>query len=426
MRASKNSAETCIAPGGSGEGDAAWRAATVPANTTPARASTVTGERGNIGKNEPLLWTPMRGTGKRTLAAAVAALSAVHLHGFAQEGAGIQFTENVRRIPASSQKPPLTPPPVTVPFTDVKPVATFDIPGDRWMLATADALWIASRETSTLSRVEAKANKIVQSITLSAPPCGAMASAFGSVWVPLCGKGLARVDAKTSAVSLTIDIATPPSSGAVIAAVGSIWTIADDRGALLRIDPESNAAVAEIYTQRGAISMASGADALWIVAPPADAVMRLNPHTNVITETIKVAGSPASIAFADGAPWTLNATASTLTRIDVKANKVAETIALPGSGGGTVVAGAGSVWITRAGLPLARVDPRRNRLVQVFSGTAGGGALLFGHDALWLAATPASVWRLDARFLEAMRPKAAASVARPAARPRSTTGADVR
>ena len=329
----------------------------------------------------------MRGPGKPHLAAIVVGLIAAHVHGFAQD------------------TPAPAPPPVTVPLGQIAPIAAFEVAGERRLLATADAVWIASREASTLSRVDVQANKVIHSIPLGGPPCGAMTFAFGSVWVPLCATGLARLDPKTNKVSATVTTTTPAAHGAAIAAVGSIWTIADDRGTILRIDPDTNRPVAEIYTQRGATAMAFAADALWIAAPPASALVRLNPHTNVITQTVKVTGGPTALAFADGAVWTLNGSAANLTRIDVKTNTVTETIALGGTGAGALASGAGALWISRPGLPLARVDPRRNRVTHIFSGTGGGGAIAFGHDALWLAATATSVWRLDPALLEAMRAK---------------------
>ena len=51
---------------------------------------------------------------------------------------------------------------------------------------------------------------------------------------------------------------------------------------------------------------------------------------------------------------------------------------------------------------LVRIDPRTNRVVQHFTG-AGGGVILVAHGALWLAATPTAIWRLDPKLVEATR-----------------------
>jgi streptogramin lyase len=303
---------------------------------------------------------------------------------------------------AAQDKSP-APPPLRLAATALKAEATFEAAGERHLLATADAVWIASQTTGTVIRIDPKANKPVQTITLAGSPCGSMAFAFGSLWVPLCGKGLARIDPKTNAVTAIVGAPTPSARGAVASGTGSIWAIADDRGTVLRIDPDSNTAVAELYTERGAAALAFGADALWVLSPAANLLTRVNAHTNVITHTIKVPGQPSALLVAEGAVWTLNAAASTIARLDVKTNKVAETIPLgAGSGGGQLASGAGSIWATRAGLPLARIDPRTNRLVQLFSGVGGGG-IAFGHNALWLAATPTQVWRVDPKLAEAVR-----------------------
>ena len=306
-------------------------------------------------------------------------------------------------VPVAAQDKPSVPPPLRLDAGDLKPDATVDAGGERHFLAAADAMWIASTAAGTLARIDPKTNTVTHTVTLGGSPCGPMTFAFGSIWVPLCGKGVARVDPKTHTLTATVATQTPASRGAVVSAVGSIWTIADERGTLTRLDPDANTAVAEVYTEPGGVALAFGADALWIASPTANLVTRLNPYTNVVTQTIKVAGQPSSLVVADGAVWTLNSAANSVSRIDIKTNKVAETIALgAGGSGGQITSGAGSIWITRTGLPLARVDPRTNRLVQIFSGT-GGGSMGFGHDALWLAATATHVWRLDPKRVEAIR-----------------------
>jgi streptogramin lyase len=53
-------------------------------------------------------------------------------------------------------------------------------------------------------------------------------------------------------------------------------------------------------------------------------------------------------------------------------------------------------------MPLARIDPRTNHIVQQFSGD-GGGAVLVAQGAIWITATPTTVWRLDPKLIEATR-----------------------
>ena len=294
------------------------------------------------------------------------------------------------------------PPPVRAAAALITPEATLAVAGDREIAAGGEAIWISSRAAGTVARVDAKTAVVDKTIAVGKDPCGPMIAGFGSLWVPLCGHGLARVDLKTHAVSATIP--TPlAKTPALATAAGSIWTFVDDRGTLARIDPDTNAAVAEVYTDRGA-ALAAGADALWVISPSAARLTRVNPHTNLIVETIEVGAGPQAVVVADGAVWTLNAKAGSVSRVDVKTNKVTETIALgfPGSGG-AIVSGAGSIWISRPGLPLARIDPRTNRLMQVFTGDHGG-VLAFGSGSLWLAANATTIWRLDPRRVEATRP----------------------
>jgi len=174
------------------------------------------------------------------------------------------------------------------------------------------------------------------------------------------------------------------------------------KGTLTRIDPETNALVAEMPLGVRALAMAFGQGALWI-ATDANDVRRVSPYTLATSEIIPVGKAPRSVVIGDGAVWTLDTASGAVSRVDPKTNKLAMTIKLgqPLSGG-QIAAGEGSIWISAPGLPLVRIDPRTNHVVQQFSG-AGGGAVLVAQGALWITATPTAIWRLDPKLVEATR-----------------------
>ncbi len=105
-------------------------------------------------------------------------------------------------------------------------------------------------------RVEAKDNRISAPIAVGATPCASLVVAFTSVWVPSCGdRIIARItpsDLKVSAKA-AIEVADP--DGRIAAGVGSIWVITDRKGVVTRLDPDTNAAVAEIHVAGGAASV---------------------------------------------------------------------------------------------------------------------------------------------------------------------------
>jgi len=160
-----------------------------------------------------------------------------------------------------------------------------------------------------------------------------------------------------------------------------------------------------VYVPKASPDLAFGFEALWVAAGGANRAIRINPHTNLVTKSI-AAGKPASrVAVSDDAVWILSEADGSVIRIDPKTDAVGATIDVAEAlTGGRIAAGAGSVWVSAAGLPLARLDPRTNRVVQMFTGEAAVAALAYGHNALWLAVSD-RLWRVDPKFLEALRPK---------------------
>ena len=193
--------------------------------------------------------------------------------------------------------------------------------------------------------------------------------------------------------------------GRIATGVGSVWALTDRKGVLSRIDPDTNASVAEVYVAGGATAVAFGDDALWITSEDGQSSStRVNPHNNEIVETIEVGPKPGRLAVGEGGVWTLNRGDGSVTRVDPATNKVVATIPIGAARpAGEIAAGAGSVWISAPGVPIVRIDPRTNRAVQRFTGD-GGGAVLVAHGSLWVAAGPQLTWRLDPLLVSSTRP----------------------
>lgn len=316
-------------------------------------------------------------------------------------------------VRAQNATPSSPRPPAEIPFARLTADAIVPVTLGAGSVDSADALWVPNRMAGTIVRVDAKDNKAGQPIAVGAQPCASLVVAFDSVWVPLCGDGtVARVDAKTPKVTATVKTKVAGSDGRIATGVGSVWAITDRKGVLSRIDPDTNAPVAEIYLSSGATAVVFGDDALWITSdegsPATGMLTRVNPHNNEIVETIEVGPRPGRLAVGEGGVWTLNrgtgSSGGTVTRVDPATNKVVATITIgDGVSDGEITAGLGSVWISAPGVPIIRIDPRTNRAVQRFTG-AGGGAVLVAHGSLWVAAGPQLTWRLDPALVSAMRP----------------------
>jgi DNA-binding beta-propeller fold protein YncE len=304
--------------------------------------------------------------------------------------------------PPATEKPTPVAPTIRLALARLKPDSTIEIGGDRVMASGDGGVWVASRDAGTVTKIDAKTNKPGEPIAVGKQPCAGLATGFGSLIVPFCGQpGLGRVDLKKNAVTVVMKEIAPGVVGPVTA-VSSIWVVGGAKGMLSRIDPDANAAVAELPLGARALAIAFGQSALW-VATENHELLKISPYTVVTQEIIKVGKSPRSIAIGEGSVWALNAGDGTISRVDPKTNKVTKTIALGAPlAGGQIAVGEGSVWVSAPGMPLARIDPRTNHVVQVFSGE-GGGTILIASGSIWITATAKTIWRLDPKLVEATR-----------------------
>jgi len=86
---------------------------------------------------------------------------------------------------------------VQVLFSSIKPTATLKVGGTAdWVLVTDNAVWVASTKPYAVLRIDPTTNKIVATVKVSGEACSGLASGFGSIWVPVCGKkpALVRID----------------------------------------------------------------------------------------------------------------------------------------------------------------------------------------------------------------------------------------
>jgi YVTN family beta-propeller protein len=310
-----------------------------------------------------------------------------------------------------AEKKPVGPAPDRISFERVMPDATVDLIGATDISATADAVWVVSRETGVVSRLDPASNAVAATVTPGEWPCAGLAEAFGSLWVPLCGEyGMARISLESNELQTTMATGIADADGSIASGVGSIWILTGTNGILQRLDPDTNRPVAEVYLPAGSYAAVFGHEALWVTSADKGTVSRVDPHTNLVVKTMTVGTGARHMAIGDDAVWVLNAGDGTVSRIDPKANRVSATIQVSEPAGldksalakGRIAAGAGSVWISAPGLPLARFDPRSNTLVQMLEGE-GGGPLAVGHKSLWLLISPEKLLRIDPRLVAALR-----------------------
>jgi virginiamycin B lyase len=276
---------------------------------------------------------------------------------------------------------------VQVPFVSLKPSATIKVGGTAdWVLITDDAVWVASTSPYAAHRIDLATNSIVATVRVSGEACSGLASGFGSIWVPLCGKKpeLVRIDEAKNRITATLTIPPSGPEGGITASDNSVWLVTDKNGTLNRIDPSTNSLRQKISIPPGSYNPLFSNGIVWITGPESGVLTAVDAITGKVLESVPVGPKPRFLTAGGGSVWTLNQGDGTVSRIDEKSRRVIATIhaGIPGVGG-DIGYGADSVWATVFDVPLTRIDATTNKVARQWIGK-GGDSLRFGHGSIWL------------------------------------------
>lgn len=189
---------------------------------------------------------------------------------------------------------------------------------------------------------------------------------------------------------------------AVLAAFGSVWTL-DEHATLTRIRPASNRLAQARLGLVRPYNLWAGAGSLWTVDDASGEVVRIAPATSKVTARIAVGDGPSDLAFAGGDVWVVNHRDRRLVRIDAATNRAATVAVLPGDAPERIVALGSFLWLTGRGTDLLQVDPADGRVVRVVEIGASGIDVVAGAGALWIPVRTAAAERRGFPTLEALR-----------------------
>ncbi len=258
------------------------------------------------------------------------------------------------------------------------------VPGFADFLAVdGKSVWATNR-----GRVERWSKKGKLAEVAMSHPCGAMAVAFGSLWVADCKEGtLNRIDLKTAQKSAVIPTGIANRKGElnVVAGAGSIWVASDDKGVIARVDPATNSVTASIQVDPSSYYLAFGFGSLWAVSAVHQSVQKIDPETNSVVKRTELGLEPGFLVAGEGAVWVQEQGDGTLARIDPGTGdvsgrvKIDETLKY-----GDIDAGGGKVWLrTTANQTFVVIDPKSLAILARVGAQNGSGALRY---------TPAGVW----------------------------------
>jgi YVTN family beta-propeller protein len=286
---------------------------------------------------------------------------------------------------------------VQVAFASLKSVATFKVGGTAdWVLATDDAVWVATTKPNTVQRIDPATNKVVSRVSLPGEACSGLAIGFGSLWVPLCSEkpSIVRIDTDKNKISRTLPVGPAGPEGGITISEDSVWIVTDSKGTLTRINPASGAVEQKVTIPPGSYNPLFSDGIIWVTGFDSNVLSAVDAVTGKVLASIPVGPRPRFLTVGGGSVWTLNQGDGTVSRVDEKSRKLttAITVGIPGLGG-DICYGADSVWTSVFDVPLSRIDSHRNKVLRQWVGR-GGDSLRFGHDSIWITDYHhGTVWR---------------------------------
>ena len=214
-----------------------------------------------------------------------------------------------------------------------------------------------------------------------------------SVWISNGGL-MQRLNPVTNAVVAEVKINKPCAAFAI--GFGSVWVASCGDKSIVRISLQNNQVVVKIplslADDEGSIVAAE--NGVWVLSDVKGMLKKIDPGTNKVVASIHVKPNSFAAMAGHGSIWITNTgdvkvnENGSLQRIDPKTNKVVNTIAV-GRQPRFLAVGEGGVWVfNQADGSVSRVDPQTNKVVAVIEcGVPGtGGDIAAGEGYVWVRA----------------------------------------
>lgn len=244
------------------------------------------------------------------------------------------------------------------PDAKAKVLASIPVPGNpSGMVAAHGSVWVASRHTGTVVRIDPKTNAVTATVTVGGEPAYVVDDGT-AVWVvEFTGNALARIDPATNAVT-TVALPGSPGGWPVFGA-GAIFQATS--AGIAKVDPSSRAVVKTVPTN-GQSGVAFGAGLVWTGAG-AKGLTRLDPATLAVKDTIDPDVDSSGVIAFDGT-WMWSGGGSTVTQLDATSGTVLASYKLPENvDSGMGAASGGRFWVQQ-GYPdaFAFIDGKSMKL----------------------------------------------------------------
>ncbi len=247
----------------------------------------------------------------------------------------------------------------------------------------ADAIWVANTTDDTVSRIDPRQKRIVQTIPVGTAP-GAIAVRGNDVWVAnSTGGTVSRINADTNTVVQTVRVGNQPAAVAV--GPSGLWVANAGDGTVNRIDPSSGRVSPPVDVGDGPDGVAVGRDAVWVANGRGGTLMRVNPATGIVVKEIPVGAGPSGIALTPGAVWVANSFSQSVSRIDASSNEVTATVPV-GDGPRAIATSGNEVWVAdEFDATVMRIDAGTGRISRRLTLDGSPRALTSGGRRVWVS-----------------------------------------
>ena len=190
----------------------------------------------------------------------------------------------------------------------------------------------------------------------------AIAADDSGVWVADNSGALLRLDPDDpESKPERIKIAGGPLAVAI--GEGGVWVAGGD-GSITRVNPTNGKAtrLRLHVTQPGGIAVGEGS--VWVTSSAANQLVRIDPVSGqTVGDPIDVGELPTDVAVGDGAVWVANTDDGTVSRIDAASGAADDPIQVAEGQVSALALGEGGVWVAKSDdkfgdkIVVARIDP---------------------------------------------------------------------
>jgi peptide/nickel transport system substrate-binding protein len=199
----------------------------------------------------------------------------------------------------------------------------------------------------------------------------------------IVGDALAMIDLGSGELEGFVPLGSRP--GDVAIGAGGVWVTLPDRGAVMRIDPETMTVRDTIPVGADPSGIAVGEASVWVTNGGSSTISRISTDTESVVQTIDAPGGPSGIAVGQGGVWVANSLSASITRLDPETGEPLATMGVGEQPVDVAIDGSG-VWVANAASgTVSRIDPARDLAVQAVEVGNGPRAIAAGTDGVWVA-----------------------------------------